>query len=43
MGMGEGTITTAGCKLLLDAFQLIGTSRRNGIPDNKGVFKLGSI
>jgi hypothetical protein len=40
--MGKETIITKGCKLLLDAFQFVGISSRNGIPNDGGVFKLRS-
>jgi hypothetical protein len=42
MDMGKKTIITKGCELLLDAFQFVGFSSRNGIPNNRGVFKLRS-
>jgi hypothetical protein len=42
MDMGKETIITKGCKLLLDAFQFVGISSRNRIPNNTGVFKLRS-
>jgi hypothetical protein len=42
MNMGKETIKTKGCKLLLDAFQFVGISSRNGIPNDRGVFKLRS-
>jgi hypothetical protein len=32
--MGKETIITKGCKLLLDAFQFVGISSRNGIPND---------
>jgi hypothetical protein len=37
MNMGKETIITKGCKLLLDAFQFVGISSRNGIPNDRGV------
>jgi hypothetical protein len=40
MDMGKEMITTKGCKRLLDAFQFVGISSHNGIPNNRGVFKL---
>jgi hypothetical protein len=39
MDMEKETIKTEGCKLLLDAFQFVGISRSNRIPDNRGTFK----
>jgi hypothetical protein len=41
MDMGKERITTEGCKRLLDAFQFVGISRRNRIPNSRDVFKLG--
>jgi hypothetical protein len=32
--MGKETIITKGCKLLLDAFQFVSISSRNGIPND---------
>jgi hypothetical protein len=32
MDYGKDTIKTKGCKLLLDAFQFVGISRRNRFP-----------
>jgi hypothetical protein len=40
MDLRKETIKTEGCKPLLDAFQLVGISRRNWIPDNVRVYKL---
>jgi hypothetical protein len=40
MDLGEKTIVTKSCELLLDAFQFVGISSRNGVPNNGGVFKL---
>jgi hypothetical protein len=42
MEMGKETIITKGCKLLLDAFQFVGISSCNRIPNNRGIFKLRS-
>jgi hypothetical protein len=36
----ENTIKT-GCKLLLDALKLTGISRRDVIPNYRGIFQLG--
>jgi hypothetical protein len=38
--MGAETVKRKGYTLLLDAFQFVGISRRNGIPNDRGVFKL---
>jgi hypothetical protein len=38
--VGKETIKTNGCKLLLDAIQFLGNSRRNRIPNNRDIFKL---
>jgi hypothetical protein len=35
------TIKTDGGKLLLDALKLIGISRRDRVPNYRGIFKLG--
>jgi hypothetical protein len=40
MDLGEKTIVTKSCELLLDAFQFVGISSRNRVPNNGGVFKL---
>jgi hypothetical protein len=40
MDLGEKTIVTKSCKLLLDAFQFVGISSHNRVPNNGGVFKL---
>jgi hypothetical protein len=40
MNLGEKTIVTKRCELLLDAFQFVGISGRNRDPNNGGVFKL---
>jgi hypothetical protein len=40
MDLGEKTIVTKSCELLQDAFQFVGISRRNRVPNNGGVFKL---
>jgi hypothetical protein len=42
MDMGKETIITKGWKLLLDAFQFVGISSHNRIPNKRGVFKLRS-
>jgi hypothetical protein len=40
MDMGKEMIKIKVCKLLLVAFQSVGISSRNRIPNNRGVFKL---
>jgi hypothetical protein len=35
--MDLGEIVTKGCELLLDAFQFVGISSRNRVPNNGGV------
>jgi hypothetical protein len=40
MNMGEKTIVTKRCELLLDEFQFVGISSGNTVPNNGGVFKL---
>jgi hypothetical protein len=40
-GHGKKTIKRNACKLLLDAFEFVGISRRKIIPDIGGVLKLG--
>jgi hypothetical protein len=35
------TIETDGCKLLLDALKLVGTGRRDRIPNYRGISQLG--
>jgi hypothetical protein len=40
MNLGEKTIVTKSCELLLDAFQFAGISSRNRVPSNGGIFKL---
>jgi hypothetical protein len=42
MDTGMETITAKGRKLQLDAFQFVGISSRNKIPQNSRVFKLWS-
>jgi hypothetical protein len=42
MDMGKETVITKGCKLQLVAFQFVGVSGRNRIPNDRGVFKLRS-
>jgi hypothetical protein len=42
MDMGKETIITKGCRLVLDAFQFVGISSLNRIPNSRGVFKLRS-
>jgi hypothetical protein len=38
--MRKEMVETRGCKLRLDAFQFVGISRGNRVPNNAGVFKL---
>jgi hypothetical protein len=40
--MGEKRLKQRIAKLLLDAFQFLGISTRNWIPNNRGIFKLRS-
>jgi hypothetical protein len=40
MDLGEKTIVTKSCELMLDAFLFVGISSRNRVPNSGGVFKL---
>jgi hypothetical protein len=40
MDLGEKTIVTKSYELLLDAFQFVGISSCNRVPNNGGIFKL---
>jgi hypothetical protein len=40
--MGKAGIKTKSGKLLLDVAQMVDIRRHNGIPNNRGIFKLRS-
>jgi hypothetical protein len=40
--MEKGRIKSKGSKFLMDAFQFLGISRRNRVPNNRFLFKLRS-
>jgi hypothetical protein len=37
---GDNTIVTMSCELLMDAFQFVGISSHNIVPNGGGIFKL---
>jgi hypothetical protein len=42
MGLGKERIKSEGSELLMDAFQFLGISSRDGVPNSRSLFRLRS-